>query len=64
MKNINEVREQLSDVFTELKAGTLTPKEASELNNCAGKIINSAKVELEYYALRKEKPEIRFLSNK
>lgn len=61
MKNINEVREQLSTVFAGLKDGTITPGVATELNNSVGKIINSVKVELEYYALRKEKPEIKFL---
>ena len=63
MKNINELRSELSQVFARLKEGDLKPAEAAELNNTAGKIINSAKVELEYYALRKEKPEIDFLKN-
>jgi hypothetical protein len=34
------------------------------MNNSAGKIINSLKVELEYFALRKEKPNIPFLIGK
>lgn len=61
MKNITEVREQLSEVFAMLKAGSIQPGTATELNNAAGKIINSLKVELEYYSQRKEKPEIPFL---
>ncbi|VVE82662.1 hypothetical protein [Pandoraea sputorum] len=61
MKNIRDVRAELSKVFDDLKAGRLKPAEASELNNAAGKIINSLKVEIEYYALRKEKPKIDFL---
>lgn len=63
MKNITEVRAQLSEVFEMLKSGAIQPGTATELNNAAGKIINSVKVELEYYALRKEKPEIPFLKN-
>lgn len=61
MKNISDVREQLIQVFESLKNGTITPSIATEMNNSVGKIINSVKVELEYYALRKEKPEIKFL---
>lgn len=62
MKNIREVRAELSQVFSDLKAGKLKAAEASELNNAAGKIISSLKVELEYYGQRKEKPEISFLA--
>jgi hypothetical protein len=32
--------------------------------NLAGKMINSAKVQLEYHALRKDKPSIKFLHAK
>lgn len=34
-----------------------------ELANVAGKMINSAKVQIEYYALRKETPEVAFLKS-
>jgi len=51
MKNIDEVRSELSKVFYDLKTGKIQHKEASELNNCAGKIISSAKVELDYQHL-------------
>jgi len=60
MKNIKEVRTELSKVFDELKSGQLKSADAKELNNCAGKIINSLKVELEYHSLRKETPKIEF----
>ena len=62
MRNINEVREELAEVFAGLKAKSITPKEAKEMNNAAGKIINSVKVELEYMNLRDETPEIPFLN--
>jgi len=61
MRNIQELRGELAGVFAGLKAGTIKPAEAAELNNSAGKIISSCKVELEYFALRKERPEIPFL---
>jgi len=61
MKSVTQLRDELSDVFDQLMAGDIKPKEAGELANVAGKMINSAKVQLEYYALRKETPNIDFL---
>jgi hypothetical protein len=61
MKNANELRAALSKVFTDLQNGEIQAKDASELANIAGKMISSAKVQVEYYALRKESPEISFL---
>jgi hypothetical protein len=50
-------------VFKGLKDGTVKHNDASELANLAGKMINSAKVQVEYYALRKEAPRIAFLES-
>ena len=61
MKNVDELRGQLADVFSKLRAGEIKPGEAAELANLAGKMISSAKVQVEYYALRKEAPTIEFL---
>jgi hypothetical protein len=61
MNNISEVRAELAAVFKGLKEGTVSAKDAGELNNCAGKIINTLKVELEFAALRKESPNIPFM---
>jgi 5-formyltetrahydrofolate cyclo-ligase len=63
MKNVTELREQLSQVFNELRNNTIKHTDAAELANIAGKMINSAKVQLEYYALRKESPTISFLAS-
>jgi hypothetical protein len=63
MKNAEALREQLSEVFKGLKDGTVKHNDASELANLAGKMINSAKVQVEYYALRKETPRIAFLES-
>jgi hypothetical protein len=63
MKTITELRNELADVFDKLNSGLIKPKEAGELANVAGKMINSAKVQLEYYALRKETPSIKFLES-
>lgn len=64
MKNVEALRTELSAVFEGLKAGTLDVKTAAELANLAGKMINSAKAQIEYYALRKESPSIKFLDSK
>lgn len=61
MKTANDLRVALSDVFQQLRSGEIKAKEASELANVAGKMIGSAKVQVEYYALRKECPRIGFL---
>jgi hypothetical protein len=63
MKNCEELREELAQTFEQLKAGTIKPSEAAELANLAGKMIGSAKVQVEYYALRKEQPRIDWLES-
>jgi len=63
MNSVNKLRDNLSIVWGELVAGTITPQKAAEFANIAGKMINSAKVQIEYYALCKEKPEITFLKD-
>ena len=61
MKTITDLRKELIAVFDQLKTGEITPAVATELNNAAGKIIATAKVQLEYAAQREEKPRIAFL---
>lgn len=47
--------------FDQLKKGEIKRDEADSLANLAGKMIASAKVQIEYYALRKDAPPIEFL---
>ena len=61
MKNVVELRTKLAIAFEGLSNGELNSKDASEMANIAGKMINSAKVQLEYHALRKDTPSIKFL---
>ncbi len=62
MQNMDEVRSNLTEVFNGLKAGTIKHHDACEMNNACGKIINSVKIQLEYYAMLKEiPPRIPFL---
>ena len=63
MKNAQEVRDRLSQVFDSLESGEIDAKKASEFANIAGKMINSAKVQIDYYALKKELPAISFLDS-
>jgi hypothetical protein len=63
VKNCDELRQHLSTVFKDLKDGVIKPSEAAELANLAGKMIGSAKVQVEYYALRKEAPRIDWLES-
>ncbi len=63
MKTASSLRDSLSKVFAQLQAGEVKAHEAAELANLAGKMINSAKVQVEYYALRKEQPLIAFLTD-
>jgi len=64
MKNITDLRNQLAEVFNDLRNGDIEPKTVSELNNCAGKMINSLKVELEYNAMLNKTKTIKFLEEK
>jgi hypothetical protein len=63
MRNIVELRNELASLFDDLKSGKIERNSAAEMNNSAGKIINSLKVELEYSALRKDKRKIEFLED-
>jgi hypothetical protein len=61
MTTITEIRDNLIEVFNGLRDGSVDIKDAVEINNTAGKIINTAKVQIAYCALRGEAPYIPFL---
>ena len=48
IKNIRELTADLGRVYAELRAREIETKEASEIANIAGKIINGAKAEMMY----------------
>ncbi len=54
MQNCDELRAELASTFAKLKAGEIKPTEAAELANIAGKMIGSAKVQVEYYGDAKQ----------
>lgn len=61
MKSIKELRDNLATLFDQIKSGETDVKHAAEMNNTAGKIINSLRVELEYAELKKTTPSISFM---
>ena len=61
MTTITDIRNDLVNVFNRLRDGTMEAKDAVEINNTAGKIISSVKVQLAYAALRGDQPDIPFL---
>ncbi|WP_396141063.1 hypothetical protein [Flavobacterium sp.] len=58
--NIKDLRDSLVESFGELKAGKLKNKDAKELTNLAGKIIMTAKTELDYNKYMKTEKRIDF----
>lgn len=62
MKTATALRHELGQIFDELRSGEIEIKQAAELSNIAGKMISSAKVQVEYYALLGEAPSIAFLN--
>lgn len=61
MKNIKDLRSELIDLFDMLKEGKIKTRDAKEIINCSGKIILSAKTELDYNKYIGKKVEIGFL---
>lgn len=61
MKNITELTGSLTKLYAEIEAGGIDMKQATELNNTAGKIISAHKIQLAYHAMRGESPTIPFL---
>lgn len=61
MENISELRKSLADNYTKMKSGKMSLNTGKELSNCAGKIINSIKVELEYNNMLGIKEKIKFM---
>lgn len=64
MTTITDIRDNLIEVFNGLRDGSVEIKDAVEINNTAGKIINTAKVQIAYSALRGDIPNIPFLDTK
>lgn len=61
-KNINDLREILSEEIDKLREGKTTPANINAITNATGKIFSSIKLEMEYAKMLGEKPEILFIT--
>jgi hypothetical protein len=61
ISNVSELRDDLLLVYDGLRNGTLGLRDAKERSNVAGKIIGTAKLQLEYNAYTKSNAKIAFL---
>jgi len=62
MNSILDLRKELIGIFSAVKGKRMPLDRAKELSNAAGKIIGTAKLQLEYASLRKEVPDVAFLN--
>lgn len=58
--NIRELTQDLTEVYNLVRNKQITSRDANDIANVSGKILNSAKAELAYYQWRKEKKSIPF----
>lgn len=61
MTNVNDLRNELLDNFDRLKHGKMEIKEAAEMNNTAGKIMQTVMVELKEAEIIQSRSPIPFL---
>jgi hypothetical protein len=61
IENVVQLRNDLIQVYEGVKTKKIGLKEAKELTNTAGKILSSAKLELEYKSFTGQKEKIGFL---
>jgi len=60
MTNNTTLREDLIAVYNELRSGDIGISEAKELANVSGKVLSSAKSQLEYQKYAGKKEAIKF----
>ena len=63
MQNVKDLRDELIGTFERLKAGKIGLTEAKELSNVSGKILASAKLQMEYNKYAQSKKTIKFLDS-
>ena len=59
--NNQDLRKRLIATFNGLESGEINYKQAGELSRVAGRMLASAKLDLQYAVVRGEKPQIEFL---
>ena len=63
MENVKDLRDELREVFKELKDGKMGLKEARSLCTVADKILKSAKYQMQYNEFIQSKNKINFLDS-
>ncbi len=63
MKNIDELREIVTETLLSLKKKEMTHKEVNAVASLTGRVISGYKDKLQYHKLRQEKPKIEFYEN-
>ena len=63
MKNVKDLRDELIVMFDQLKKGEIGLNEAKASSNVAGKIMATAKTQLEYNKYAQSKNVIKFLNS-
>ena len=59
--NVKDLREDLVKVYQDLRAGKLGTTEAKQSANVAGKILSTAKAQMEYNKMVQSKERIKFM---
>jgi hypothetical protein len=62
-KNMTELRDQMLDVFEDSKKNLIRPADLKEKANLLGKVIQSAKVQLEQSVYLKDNKGVDFLKD-
>ncbi len=62
--NVQDLTNDLTQSYQELKSGALSHEKAKEVSRMAGRILNSAKTQLEYNMFMKQRRKINFLDVK
>lgn len=63
IKNVVDLRDDLLIIYAKLRDGEIGIREAKETANVSGKILSSAKLQLEYNAYTKSDAKIPFLES-
>ena len=59
--NVKDLRDDLVKVYQDLRAGKLGTNEAKQAANVSGKILSTAKAQMEYNKMVQSKSRIKFL---
>lgn len=60
IKNLTQLRDSLLVFYGDIRSGVIDRATAQEMTNAIGKLNSAGKLELEYFAMRKETPDIAF----